>query len=624
MKLLILMSLIITLSFSLFAQGGGVDVGNFNVVNIPNSNLELDIPVEWKQQLSGDSVTLTTSYNGLIKVKPANFAGNQLLKAEEIINYMNATTGRSYRKLVINGLDSVEYASPNMLERDLFVISPTNKVINFTGVVNIKDTKSFKTALRTIRFKFRGVKSLGHKDITKDIVVYTASGSDTNNAVVFKDECAGYNCGYGVHSSLTSDDILYIGTSGYSTGKVIDLGIDYKDYDKINVSGDYILFPDTKVELDKIYSKFSTQKPTENLSRIKLKEGHVYLVRTINWPEEDMLFKMRVDNLNSGKDMTITFKRLVEVPARNLKRYVLDMNRYTEEVEAKKNSGIVTLYDRSLWAGGYAPSTFNFFYGTRDNQFITRNSWDMGFDGGSRSVFRCSNSRCEIFSLGGVALDKIYLKDFPEPNYIGLKRSRAAIEVGNTYLIMSYEYSYDYDAKGVWAAFTILDQEEGLKRWVKVKWKKFKSEKEVDPFILTNFHIDSSIKESSFKRRYGHSLYADFMGLENYCSSDIHLSPDRFSFGSNFQGGTHRIKKKLENIKLNDLDESKFKTDFFSRKKRMGSHYRKGHRYIYRAKTLWEDLVIAFEFVGYTAKDVTIRYKILSAGLAIEGMCHSP
>jgi hypothetical protein len=620
MRLIVLTSFFISLSLSILAQGGGVDVGNFNIIKIPNTNLEADIPVSWKQQVSGSTVTLETVNNGLIKVKPADFNGNQLLKTDEIINYMNATTGRSYRKLVINGLDSVEYTSSNMLERDLFVISPTNKVINFTGVVGTKDVMAFEKALRTIRFKFVGVKSLGHKDVTKSIVVYSAANNDSNDAIMFKDECSGYNCGYGVHSLLNREDTFEIGYGG----KIIDLGIDYLDYDKVRVSGEHILFPKTKVELGKIYSKFSTQKPTEVLSEIKLKENHVYLIRTINWPAEDMLFKMRVDDLESGKGMTITFKRLVEVPRYNLERYVIDMNRYTETVEAKKSSGIVKLYDRNLWAGSYAPSTFNFYYGTRDNQFITRNSWDIGFDGGERSEFHCFGDRCEIFSLGKTDLENVELKDFPEPNSIGLKRSRAKIEVGNTYLIMSYDYGYDYDAKGAWAAFTVLEQEEKLKRWVKIKWKKLKSYKETDPFVFTNFHHDNSIKESTFERRYGHSLYADFVGIENYCSSDISLSDDRFSFSSNFQGGTHKVKKKLEDITLKDLDENKFKVDLFTGRRRMHSFYQPGDRYIYRAKTLWEDLVIAFEFLSYTSKDVTIRYKVLSAGQAIEGVCDKP
>jgi hypothetical protein len=221
-----------------------------------------------------------------------------------------------------------------------------------------------------------------------------------------------------------------------------------------------------------VYTAFTPKDPKKDQDQIQLKKGYVYLIRTISWPEEDLITKMRVDDIEESKSVKITFQKLVYVRKDELKKQVDLINKSTIENEQPLDSGEVTLYNRSVWSN-YFFASFNFQYSTSGNMFITHNNWDLLFQNGGYGkpgfvVPHTGVGLGEVIDLGEKAIESVSLADFPDPNQYKSGWGPDVI-VGHTYAI--YHFDYDDDSIATYGAVTVLEMDsEG--RWVRLKFRR--------------------------------------------------------------------------------------------------------------------------------------------------------
>ncbi|MDD0852118.1 hypothetical protein HBN50_03375 [Halobacteriovorax sp. GB3] len=630
MRTLVLILNLIVSMITFAGEGeGGVDVGNFRVTNIPGANLNLQLPKDWKTRIESGVLEIVSPGKSRITARLANFGSNQVSSRDEILRYLNDNNSREYKKIDINGMNGLKYVSDDNLIHDLYVISPTKEIVKIEAISDKNDSQMTKAILEMIFFKYRGVKITDSHDITVTLYHRLLSGVESQHNISFSNDCGGNSCSdymngvLGEYGNSWDSDEFQLGIAGYDTGKIIDLGLNLSDYDKINIQGEYLALPKSKVKLDRLYETFTAKGPIESLDRITLKEGHVYLIRTIRWPEEDLLVKMRVDSLDENNKAVLTFKRLAVIPQKQLQSYIDYMNHYTLDVEAKRTEGIVTLYDRVLWAGDYAPATFNFHYGTRDNQFITYNAWDLLFDGGDerRSKFSFAGSwsdRGAVIDFGKTPLNEVSLNSFPIPNSIF--HDKAPVKLGHTYLVMSY-----LTGLGVtWSAFEVLDIEPEEGRWVKIKWKIFKKDKFDDPFVHQVVTDSFGIKSASTKLDERFYPYADFFEKDLICTTDFSISKDSIALSSNLGGGYYKFEGKLEEATLQNFKESKL-----IHSKHLDSwqgiyNYKLGEVYYIKLRSFWEETIFALEVKKVEGDMAFFDYRIISLEQAVPGYCGAP
>lgn len=616
-------------SMLVFAGEGGVDVGNFRVANIPGANLNLNLPNDWNTRVDSGVLKVVSPSRSIITATLVNFGSNQVSSSDEILRYLNVHTSRKYKKIIINGMNGVKYESADKLTLDLYVISPTKEIVKVEAISDKKESQEIKVILEMIFFKYRGVKISDSKDVTVTLYHRLLSGVENQHNISFSNDCGGsscldyYNGVLGEYGNSLNSDEFKLGTGGHDTGKIIDLGLSPSGYEKIEIQGEYLALPKTKVKLGHIYEKFTSSGPIEDLDRITLKEGHVYLLRTVSWPEEDLLVKMRVDSLDKNNKAVLTFKRLAAIPQKQLQSYIDYMNRYTLDIEAKRTEGIVTLYDRSLWAADYAPATFNFYYGTRDNQFITYNAWDLLFDGGdeSRSKFFFAGTwsdRGAVIDYGKTPLDEVNLDNFPVPNTIF--HDDAPVKLGNTYLVMSYLSGLSV----TWSAFEVIDIEPEKRRWVKIKWKVFKKEKFEDPFTHQTMTNSFGVKSTSNKIDEGFYPYVDFFEKQDSCTTDISMSKEYISISSNLGGGYYKFEGGLEEATLQNFEESKLIHNNHPGTWQGIYDYKFGEVYFIKLRSFWEETIFAVKVKKIEGDVAFFDYKIVSLKQAVNGSCGAP
>jgi hypothetical protein len=450
--------------------GGGVDVGNFSV-KIPDTQLNILLPGSWKIESRNNILEASLNYKEKVIAHIYHPTSKTISNSKELIEDVNALNKNEiYHSVVVNGLNGAKYFSPEKSIQKLYLISPTHEIV----YIESKSSGNRETAhqvANSVYFKYQGVED-------KNAMEFTLDMNPQMNSSLFSLEgaCLYKDCPYSqkVFSQFFIDPRdskpkIKIGTSGYDSGKVIDLNLSENDFDNIFVKGEFISLPSSTIKLESVYEKFSTKAPIQDLSTAEVKKGHIYFVRTISWPKEDSLFKLVVNSVdvNNGT-LNITVRKLAYIPEYLLQENIHFINEYTIKYEAVKNEGEVNLYDQRQWAGEYAPSCFNFQYGTRDNMYITHNSWDLQFTNLSHPFFFYAGSagdHGDVIDLGMADLEQINVNSFPATS----RNHSSMVEVieGHVYLIMSYKLN-----SVTWAAVKVATLEPGNNRWVKLNWKK--------------------------------------------------------------------------------------------------------------------------------------------------------
>ncbi|MGZ3768578.1 MAG: hypothetical protein ACXVCP_02440 [Bdellovibrio sp.] len=461
---------------------GGVDVGNLQSALVPSTSASMSYPNSWSSSSSSDVLTIKNKSGSVVEAKKSEINDLSSPNAVSLQQYLKQKhPDRDYKIVNFNGFEGVRAELSN---------TPTNKISDLYLVSELKDFIHIQSDLKkaddgisqgeqiilTVRVKYQGVPYENAQVKTVTLEARSENTSD-RHAYSLLGDCYTYSdkgCNPGGVAIAYERD-FYIGTAGYDHGRVVELGPESQiPFDSIKVEGEYLIAPMSNIPISDIYSAFTPKDPQKDQDRISLKEGYVYLVRTISWPEEDLITKIKVKKVNGGSSTTITYQKLVAVKKNELQKQIELINKYTMENEAPLSTGEVMLYNRSVW-NNYFYASFNFQYSTSGNMFITYNNWDLLFSNGcsgkpSFDVPHTGSGIGEVVDLGVKDLNTITSSDFPDPN--NYKRT-CGIDVikGHTYAV--YHYDYNDDASLTYGAVQVLDLDNSNK-WVRLKFKRIK------------------------------------------------------------------------------------------------------------------------------------------------------
>lgn len=355
---------------------GGVDVGNMSS-EIPGTSAIITWPSGWGGKLDGKTLVLKDSASSTIKAKKTSIHDLTSPTQSSLQIYLKDTTGRDYEMIEMNGLKGVRFNTvdtPELKVSDIYLITELNDLIQITSELSKTNNglEEGEKIISTIRLKYKGVAVTNA--VSKTV---TFSDSTESNSYSFLGDCySGEKSCKGV-GFFGSGKYLKINRdfSTFGDAHVTVLGTEREiPFDSIHIDGEYLIAPSTEVNIADIYA--SPFAPNQQFYQLKPKVGTVYLIRTIDWPSEDLIVKMRVDSIDPFQ---FTYEKLITVPRDELKKLVEEMNRNTLQKEMPMDEGEVTLYNRSAWEN-LSSASFNFQYSTSGNYYITHNDWDFTFD----------------------------------------------------------------------------------------------------------------------------------------------------------------------------------------------------------------------------------------------------
>lgn len=462
---------------------GGVDVGNMTSASVPQTNASVTYPGSWMASTAGGVLTLKNKSGSQVTAKKSEITDLTSPTAISLQQYLKAKfPNRTYTLVNINGLEGVRADIEDTAaakRSDIYLVSELKDFVHVESDLKAADggITAGDQILLTVRVEYRGLAypSKGTKTVT--LPAYDFKSADYQKAAYsMLGDCYSY-----VDSGCRGVAILFangggvgldLGVGGYDNGRIIEMGSESQvPFDQIKIDGKYLVAPLARTPLADIYTAFTPKDMKPEQDRIELKEGHVYLMRMISWPEEDLVAKVRVDKLTPGKSVTLTYEKLAYVDPKELQKQVDAINKHTVDFEQPLATGEVTLYNRSVWNNYYFAS-FNFQYSTSGNMFLTRNSWDLTFGTGCSgdlafSVPHSGSGLGLAADLGTKDVASITAADFPDPNAFKRDCGTKAVK-GHTYAV----YNFDGD-QATYGAVQVLDVDPG-KSWIRLKFRRIK------------------------------------------------------------------------------------------------------------------------------------------------------
>lgn len=438
---------------------GGVDVGNLRATIVPETNASMSYPGQWGGKVNDGRLEITNASGSSVTARKSEIVDLNSPTAMSLEKYLNEKyPERRYKRISINGLEGVRADLVNTAtekQSDIFVLSELKDFVHIESTLKSADKgiEEGEQIISTVRVAYRGLPAPANAPRTAKLEA-RGTGPD-RHAYSFTKDCYFYSdsgCNPDGGVAVAYEGEFQIGTAGYDTGRVVELGPETQiPFDSIRVDGDYLVAPLSNIPITDIYTAFQPKTPAKDQDRIQLKEGYVYLVRTVSWPDEDVITKMRVDKLDERKSVEITYQRLVYVEPAELAKQVEAIKAFTEKYEKPQERGDVTLYSRGAW-GNYFYASFNFEFSTTGQPYSSGNGWDLIFDQGGFRVPHSAGSLGEVVDVGTVALDSISPANYPDPNVASTSGSVPAV-VGHTYLI----WHFDYSGQATYGAVKVLE-----------------------------------------------------------------------------------------------------------------------------------------------------------------------
>lgn len=441
------------------AQGGGVDVGNMQSVSIPRTSMVVSQPANWNATSTESSLTLASARSDAqIEFGPADLA----LTSPNALGIKAALDardrGREHRIVRFNGLEGVRTDSApgadGRLRSELYIVSEMSDFVRVRlSAGNARAKAEAERVLETARLLYRGA-PLNEPDRTVDFdPAWPALYSFSKNCLRPADQ----NCGTGVTASFRSFRSrdgseglrMQLGNAGYDHGRIVDLGPEAEvPFAEVRIEGQFLLSRSSRTPLADVYVEFTPREQNIERSEIAIQAGRVYLLRTISWPDEDMLVKVRFDHVAPNR-VRMVYQNLAAVPRETLQRQIDAINAYTRAVETPRERGEVTLYNRGYF-NSYPYASFNFQHATSGNPFITFNSWDVLLSGEQTtganprlSTPHSGSSLGSVVDLGAErTLDSVSQSDLPDFNTYNPDRDyRGSTPIeGHTYLVWHLNY----------------------------------------------------------------------------------------------------------------------------------------------------------------------------------------
>lgn len=449
---------------------GGVDVGNMKTGLIPDTHVVLNFPSTWNAQNRQGSLALANSSGSSVTASLSDIKDIASPSAPGLQAYLNAKfPSRHYDVVSVNGLDGVraDLVDTKLAKTsDVYLISELKDFVHIETHLQANDNGIVQGDLIVLsaRVKYQGLAFTNQSPRTIEL----QSGSDYS----FKGDCYSNSAQepvcrdiWGVGAFMRGNS-MWLGTAGADTGRIVDLGS--IALDSVNVSGDSLVAPTTTVALADIYTMFTPKNQKPDQDHLELVAGHTYLVRTISWPDEDIVTKMHVDSI--GATIKLSYEKLVYVPEAQLKSQIEAINEYTKKYEQPLVTGEAVLYDREA-TNNYFYASFNFEYSTSGNPYIVYNGWDLMYEtrGGPELVAnRTGSGVANYIDLGTKDLAAVADGDFTDPNH-PINQYWTPV-VGHTYAIDHYEYS-DTNNSHVRGAIQILEIGPSAK-WIRFKFRR--------------------------------------------------------------------------------------------------------------------------------------------------------
>ena len=545
---------------------GGVDVGNMSSSEIPGTRAIMTLSPGWGGKLDGETLVLNDTASSTIKAKKTSIHDLTSVTQSSLQIYLKETTGRDYEKIEMNGMKGVRFNTVNTPElrlSDIYLITELNDLIQIKSELS-KSNNGFvegEKIISTVRLKYKGV-------AVTNAVSKTVTFSDNieSNSYSFLGDCySGEKSCKGV-GFFGSGEYLKINRdfSTFGDAHVTILGTEKEiPFDSIHIDGEYLVAPSTEINIADIYA--SPFAPNQQFYQLKPKVGTVYLIRTINWPSEDLIIKMRIDSIDPFQ---FTYEKLITVPQDELKKLVEEMNRNTLQNEMLMDEGEVTLYNRSAWEN-LSSASFNFQYSTSGNRYITHNDWDFTFDysnedcGFKPSLNLGDPRRVGTFSEQSAgSIFEIDNEDFATYTQEDFKKNLGytqpvidcgtSIEVNKSYAVHYHTQEAGEKPRSVFGVIKVLDIKTENGHSVRFKFRRIYAGK------LLHFQEwrEMELPEISTKEINAETNNADW---ENFVVENVKFSNDTLSINENPYGnerGLVKFDKDASKVTLNDVEQS--------------------------------------------------------------------
>lgn len=455
---------------------GGVDVGNMSsqTASIPATLATIYFPGSWTSKVVSQTLEITNGNSSTVRANKSQISKLIAPTQSELIEVLKSKyPDRQYQPIEINGLKGIRadlVNSETMKVSDVYLDSEFNYFIHIYSELNNTSNgiAEGEEIISTTKLKYKGEAIIN--SFPKTIVF------ENHNKYSFAGDCflttsVDSNC-RGVSIELFDGTFSLGNRFVDDLGRIIELGTETDiPFDSIQVNGDYLIAPNSKIAISDIYTTFSPQNKNTELRSAELKKGFVYLIRTMRWPEEDLVLKLRVDS--SDEKIQLTYQKLISVSPVELQRQVDVINQNTIQNEMILDSGEVTLYNQSVWKNSNFAS-FNFEFSTSGNRFIHHENWDITYTSNSDgkpslTIPSFFLSKKHIFRIETKDIDLVSKEDFPSPNFKD-NPSSVRIRMGETYGIVNHTFDKQ-SGHSVYGAVKVLDIAQNGS-WVKLKFRR--------------------------------------------------------------------------------------------------------------------------------------------------------
>lgn len=471
---------------------GGVDVGN-KTSQIPATNVYITHPVTWPAHVTKRSAAATIIETNKLVI--SNSIGSTIEASRTYLDlasptpfslekYLEAkfkTENRNYEYFEVNGLKGVR---ANIVDTDsekvsdIYLISELNEIIHIKSTLK-NDGNDFVTGesiISSARLKYKGVAISNSqvKQITMSYSKSTYSFLDESFCIEMKAYCQSPYLIYSSPKTYIKNDPhkLALNSDNGQTGRFVKLGNSSEiSFDSIQIQGEYLIAPTMSFLIEDIYSTFSPKNQKKENLEVIPEIGDIFLIRTVDWPKEDLITKAQIIEITSAGTITISYQKLIYVPAQDLNANIDEMNKNTILNDVERSEGEVVLYNEDTWKNKDF-SRFNFKFSSTGNRFITNGSWDFNFHGcgdGKAAYLDIGNGMGKVVDFGFKDIANIAKSDFPNLKKYSTSQCNVRIEKDKTYGVFLHKGGSNHGS--TYGAVNVLEIGEN-NSWVRLKFRR--------------------------------------------------------------------------------------------------------------------------------------------------------
>lgn len=272
---------------------------------IPGTQLLVSIAFGWKEKTLPNGLEINHNDGSKITITKTMIDGNSTPTLATLKEYLKAKhPDRNYSDIQINGSlgVSAEFTnSEGRVETDIYLISEFKDFIQIR--MNLQHVgmvlANGQSVLSSIQLKRAG----------EPAALSMAKRVTLQSGVISKEVPLEFG-----QSSATS---LKVSDTKKGSGYIVEIESlsEPVKFELIRAIGQGLFFGSGKiVPVESILILFQSNDRTQKRNEINVKVGGVYIVRTDNWPFEDLITKLLVESLEPGKSVTLKYQTLLAVP----------------------------------------------------------------------------------------------------------------------------------------------------------------------------------------------------------------------------------------------------------------------------------------------------------------------